>query len=55
MARIPGWSAVELAFLKVLEASTGVAQIALEIEGIASLPRALGMGILLVVRTWREP
>jgi hypothetical protein len=21
----------------------------------ASLPRALGMGILLVVRTWREP
>jgi len=28
---------------------------ALEIEGFASLPRALGMGILLVVRTWREP
>jgi YD repeat-containing protein len=38
-----------LAFLKALEASAGVAQIALEIEGFASLPRALGglgVGIL---------
>jgi hypothetical protein len=34
---------------------TAAAQIALEIEGFAYLPRALGVGILSAVRAWREP